>query len=248
METIFLGKELITLQSVDSTNNYAAKMNKQGVLSDGSVIMAYNQENGRGQRGNSWHVAPNMNLTFSIFWKSSGILVSEQFTLSMAMSVGVINYLQHHNVTAHIKWPNDIYVGNKKIAGMLIENSLQGKKVVSSILGLGLNINQCTFEGINATSLSKLKGSKFDIVNELRLLLSFLEPELLKLRTQNLKPLKGKYFESLIGYQTSFKYKLMDSDHALVGIIKDVRDNGEIVIETNGLEQAFDLKEIVFIR
>lgn len=246
METILFGNELITLQSIDSTNNYAANMNKQGLLADGAVIMAYNQTNGRGQRGNSWKVESSKNLTFSIFWKSSSILVSEQFKLSMALSLGIINYLKANQVDARIKWPNDIYVGKEKIAGILIENSLRGNKIANSIIGVGLNLNQTNFGSFSATSLSKLTGSEYDIDKELTVLLTFIEPELLKLRSITEVSLKNLYYESLIGYQDDFEYVIAGTETICTGRIIEVKSDGKVLVLSNNQESEFDLKEIVF--
>ena len=146
------------LDIVDSTNNEAKRQIKS--LNHMSVISSFHQTAGRGQRGNSWRSEKGMNLTFSIVIKYGAdgygdLNPSNQFLISKVTSLAVTEFLKRFGIDAQIKWPNDIYVKNKKIAGILIEHALQGNTMAYSIIGIGLNVNQLNFDSnlFNPTSI-----------------------------------------------------------------------------------------------
>jgi len=143
--------DIIWLESVDSTNEEAKR--RISDIDNLSVLSALEQTEGRGQRGNTWTSNAGENLLFSIVLKLSpddsglGVLdARNQFALNEIAALSVVDFLRSHEIQAQIKWPNDIYVGSRKICGILIENSLRGKHVSSSIIGIGLNINQRNFD------------------------------------------------------------------------------------------------------
>ncbi len=146
-------KTLHWLKITQSTNLDA--MQAKDSASDGTVWAAEFQSSGRGQRGNKWESAACENLTFSILFKPSAIPASGQFVITQVAALGVVDYLRKHGVSAKIKWPNDVYVGDRKICGMLIENILHGDRMSVSVCGIGLNILQREFplELPNPTSL-----------------------------------------------------------------------------------------------
>ena len=143
--------DIIWLDTTDSTNEEA----RRNILSldNLSVVSAYSQTAGRGQRGNSWSSVPGENLTFSVVMKyghESGLVsplrACDQFAVSEAAALAVVDLLASHDIEAKIKWPNDIYVSDRKICGILIENSVCDGSMASSIIGIGLNVNQTTFD------------------------------------------------------------------------------------------------------
>ena len=141
--------DIIWLDTVDSTNDEARR--RISDLDNLSVLSALEQTAGRGQRGNSWAARAGENLTFTIVLKyGHGALPSvravDQFTISEITALTVVDLLASHGIEAKIKWPNDIYVGNKKICGILIENSVREGMLSSSIIGIGLNVNQTEFD------------------------------------------------------------------------------------------------------
>ena len=135
--------DIIWLESVDSTNDEAKRHISD--IDNLSVLSALEQTAGRGQRGNSWTSAPGENLMFSIVLKSPALMAEEHFALNEIAALSVSEFLSTYGIKAQIKWPNDIYVDEKKICGILIENSFRGKSISSSIIGIGLNINQRNF-------------------------------------------------------------------------------------------------------
>ena len=140
--------KVLRLDSVDSTNSEAKR--KIAALGNMSVIAAYEQTLGRGQRGNIWLSEPGQNLTFSIVLKYGQMQVKmkaqEQFKISEITALSVVDLLAEYGIEARIKLPNDIYVGDRKICGILIEHALQGESLEHSIVGVGLNVNQVMFD------------------------------------------------------------------------------------------------------
>ena len=135
--------DIIWLQSVDSTNEEAKRHISD--IDNLSVLSAWEQTAGRGQRGNTWTSNAGENLMFSIVLKSPVLMAEDHFALNEIAALSVADFLSTYGIKAEIKWPNDIYVGEKKICGILIENSFRGKTIPSSIIGIGLNINQRNF-------------------------------------------------------------------------------------------------------
>ena len=157
--------------TVDSTNTRL--MTDRQDCNDGTVYAALFQTAGRGQKGNRWESRPGENLTFSILFKPEALPAAEQFLLSQVVALGLVDYLAGKGVTATIKWPNDIYTGDRKICGTLIEPVLAGGRVSAAVAGIGLNINQLEFDPAlpNPTSLRRETGRQYDIKEELPKLL-----------------------------------------------------------------------------
>lgn len=162
--------DTIWLKDTISTN-YTLKA-QASELDNLSVIAAYEQSKGRGQGDHSWHSVAGENLTFSILLRFEDLQVSESVRINHIIAVAIRNYLLTHNICARIKHPNDIWVDDKKICGILIENLLREKRIEQSVVGIGLNINQDKWpeELPNPISLSQLTGIKYDIKAELELL------------------------------------------------------------------------------
>lgn len=138
--------KIIWLDEAGSTNSVLADLARTGKADDGTVLAARCQSAGRGQRGNSWESAPGLNLTFSVLFAGRDIDVSQHFYVSEAVALAVADCIAEELVSADelvsVKWPNDIYVGDRKICGILIENVLNGRRVLRSIAGVGVNVNQ----------------------------------------------------------------------------------------------------------
>lgn len=155
---------LIALDSVNSTSSYLAGIAE--TMPHGTVVSAYAQTAGRGQRGNSWESEPGANLTFSMLLRPDGIRAAEQFSLSEAVALGIASALRHYlpDTAVCIKWPNDIYAADRKICGILIENSLLGSCIRHSIAGIGINVNQTVWrsDAPNPVSMAQIAGHGFD--------------------------------------------------------------------------------------
>lgn len=160
--------DIIWFDEVDSTNVRLTHCKR--FHPTGTIFAALSQSAGRGQKGNIWHSARGSNLTFSILFKPHSIPAGSQFAICEAVSLALADYLASKRISCRIKWPNDIYVGDRKICGILIENTLSGEGVASSIIGIGFNLNQTYFppDVPNATSLSLLTGGIYNLKGELK--------------------------------------------------------------------------------
>ncbi|MCB0507905.1 MAG: biotin--[acetyl-CoA-carboxylase] ligase [Bacteroidetes bacterium] len=258
--TLFTGKFLLHLPTVDSTNNYAKEWIAKNSPINGTVIIADEQVAGRGQKGNVWISEAGKNLTFSVIYKTDFLLATEQFWLNIAVSLGVWSAVEkqlnaHKEIEngAHslptktsIKWPNDIYVSNEKIAGILIENTIQGQYLKQSVIGIGCNVNQQHFpENLNATSLCLLLKNEIDKLSFFLMMLEEIERFYLLLKERKLERLKKEYIDNLFRYNVTSNYK---KDEILFeGKIIDVDANGYLVMETENGIQQFGFKEISFV-
>jgi len=157
--------KIICLESVDSTNEYL--MREADLLEAPVLVAAKCQTAGHGQRGNSWESAPGENLTFSILVRPVAFSPMLQFHISEAVALAVVDFLANHGIEAKVKWPNDIYVGDRKICGILIRHSIAGDSIAYSVLGVGINVNQTEFlsDAPNPVSMAMVSGEKYPVEN-----------------------------------------------------------------------------------
>jgi len=248
--TLFVGQNLIKLSEVDSTNNYLKLLvSKSEPLPEGTVIMADNQFAGRGQQHNLWQSEPGKNLTFSLYLKPVFLPIQQQFLLNMAISVALNNALaQFIGEEVKIKWPNDIYYQELKLGGILIENMLSGQTYKSGIIGIGLNVNQLEFSGDlkgRAISLSQILHKNVDLTALLAVICSHIESQYLKLRANSYFLLQGEYQQKLLRFRQISKYRY--NGRIIEGMITAVTEKGLLMIQSNGIEKAYNFKEVEFI-
>lgn len=240
-----IGKKIIRLDSVDSTNNYTANLIIEGKLGSGTVIMADEQTAGRGQRGAKWTSNAGENLLFTLFIEPDNMSVENQAALTHFASLSIVEVLRKIGISAQIKWPNDILVGQKKIAGILIENTIRKGKISSSIIGIGLNVNQKFFPDLNATSINLLNGSYVSINETLFSLIQVMNSFWIEIENCEFQKLKSKYLENL--YLIDQVADFEDKGGKFQGKIKGTSPEGYLLIEKKGELKKFDLKEIRFI-
>ncbi len=237
---------LYWLNSVDSTNEELKRRLKSGSqVYDLDAVFAKYQTNGKGQRGNSWESEHASNLTFSMYLQPNNLSTSKAFSLNKVVSVLIVDYLKSLGLKKlSIKWPNDILVGEKKICGILIENSIAQSFVLESIIGIGLNVNQQLFAtAAYATSIyNELKEEMtVELVGEdllvfLNSIHHFLyRPELLNER----------YHELLFGLHQERSF--VKNGCIEKGIIQRVNQNGELMVEFDGELLSFQQKELGFM-
>lgn len=249
MNTLFVGQNHIHLTNTDSTNNHALRLLSEGDLAEGTVISTDDQSDGRGQRGNSWLMKPFKNLALSIILKPSFISTGEQFMLSKVISLATAETIKqclidnNADIMVKIKWPNDIIVNNKKIAGILIENTINGNNIKYSIAGIGINVN-AKIEIENTTSMIEVLNTEIDLQHLIKTLCSFIEKYYLLLRSSP-EQISREYITQL--------YRLKEEHHFIInniktkGIIEGVAFDGKLLLKINDQLSAFDLKEIQFI-
>lgn len=245
MNSTFIGHQKIWLESVDSTNNFAANLLNKGDVQHGTVILADNQYNGRGQRGTTWQSLSGKNLTFSVVILPERLLVKDQFKLTQIASLALVELLKSYSVDAKIKWPNDILVSGVKVCGMLIENQLSGDKVKHSVMGIGLNVNQNSFDVENATSLMLQTGihtNREEVLEKLLTILNRLYR--LYIESNTLSDLTENYLSKL-WLLNEEKVFLIDGVEQRA-MISGVSPEGYLLMETVNGEKAFDLKQVKF--
>jgi BirA family biotin operon repressor/biotin-[acetyl-CoA-carboxylase] ligase len=239
------GKEIIHLSDIDSTNNFAAKLLSENLCQNGAVIMADVQTQGKGQRGNIWLSESGKNLLSSFVFKPDNLSVENQIALTWATSLSLLQTLRNFNIEALIKWPNDIFVGGKKIAGILIENQLQASRISCSIIGIGLNVNQTFFEDLKATSLLLETNQIVEPRTFLNLLAHEMNEQFDLINTSNFEFLKSEYESNLFQMNELRSYE--DEFGEFVGKIIGTTNEGKILIEKSNAIQSYGLKEVVFL-
>lgn len=240
-----IGRQIIHLDRVDSTNNYTANLIKTGQIASGTVILADEQFAGRGQRDAQWHTQAGENLTFSLFLDSVNLSVDRRFVLTQLVSMSLLDLCAKLGLPVKIKWPNDIYCGDRKIAGVLIENQLQGDRVKSTIIGVGLNVNQDEFHGFKATSLFIETGvHRFpkEILYSYTLSFNAMWQKYMDGRYDRLKV---DYLKNL--YQLGVQARFSDAHGEFTGAIVDVEESGRLVIRKGSEDCAYEIKEVSFM-
>lgn len=244
--TLFLGKEVIYMPSCHSTNDLATDYVRKGDKKEGIIFITDNQTKGKGQRGNTWQSEQNKNLTFSIYLKPDRLPIAKQFYLNMVASLAVAQtiryYLPESNVK--VKWPNDVLVANKKISGILIENSLSGTAINSAVIGIGLNVNQKAFGPTRASSLMLESSKEFFLPSVLERLVNALEANYLLLKSGQFEQLKNEYLAMLYGYQRKVRLR---AEHEFDGSIVDLEENGLLHVLSDHQRYVFDFKEVSFL-
>ncbi|MCC7453399.1 MAG: biotin--[acetyl-CoA-carboxylase] ligase [Crocinitomix sp.] len=234
----------IHLDTVDSTNNYAANLCKMSNLVNGTTILTKSQFNGRGQRGATWQSEPDKNLIFSTVIYPS-LSVKRIFYLNICVSLSLTKTLKDLGIQAKVKWPNDVYIGNRKVAGILIENQLSGKLVQTSVIGVGLNVNQVNFPpDIRATSLSCEMGQVFELDVIFNQFFGYLDFYLDKLMDGHFEFLLARYYEVL--YQVNEWCTYQDKNGSFQGMIKGIDEDGRLVVKLSEEIRKYAIKEIEF--
>ncbi len=238
--------QFIHLNSTHSTNIYAFELLRQKSIVEGTVITTDYQEKGKGQQGQKWESERVKNLQFSLVMFPK-LEVDKQFKLSQLVAISLKEWLDTMAVAdAKIKWPNDILVNGKKIAGVLIENSIQGREISHSVIGIGINVNQEVFSNFErpATSLKLELDRSCDR--------QFLLDEFLQVfRTRYIQFMVGQlnlnqlYLNSLFGFGKPQHYK--DAEGDFLGVILGVLPLGKLQVNRNGRLKSYDLKELRFL-
>lgn len=151
----------VVLPEVDSTNSWLAR--NAASIAETTLVAAREQTAGRGQRGNTWEAEPGANLTFSVLWRPASFDPARQFAISEAFALAIADTLADlYGIEARVKWPNDIYVGDRKLCGILIEHAVIGRRIERTIAGAGININQTVFRSPapNPVSVAQITGRK----------------------------------------------------------------------------------------
>lgn len=237
-----IGDTVTYLRTVDSTNNYAMAKVHEGLAMHGDAFIAFEQTAGKGQRGKKWLTAPGENLILSIIVQP-GLLLPQQFGLSMAAAIACRETLQQYfNDDMAIKWPNDLYWNDRKAGGILIENIIRKEQWLYAIVGIGLNINQVTFDvkGLKPVSLKQLTGKHYDVNLVARQLFVHFEEALRSLHA-NADNILQRYNEAL--YKRDTVVTLKHQNILSQATIKGVDQWGEL-ITFSGMEKRYKVGEV----
>jgi BirA family transcriptional regulator, biotin operon repressor / biotin---[acetyl-CoA-carboxylase] ligase len=244
---LIAGTQIIHLEHTRSTSSHLNELLQQKNITEGTVISAGEQTEGRGQMGNKWYSAAGKNLTFSFVLYPQYLMLREQFMLNMAISLAMHDFLKRLVSDCYIKWPNDIYISHKKIAGILVENSITGEQIRQSIAGIGFNVNETDFPPFlpNPTSLSLETGRRYDTEEVLEELLDFLDVRLLQLRSGKHSYLRNAYIEKLYRFEKPYLFEV--NKETLEGVIKGVDEEGRLLVEIENSLRSFSFKEIKYL-
>ncbi len=245
-QRLIIGNKILKLSEVDSTNRYLKELIINSNQAEGVVVITNSQTNGVGQRGNVWCSEMNKNITFSILLKPK-IDVRKQFELTQVISLAIINFFNSIGIKGTIKWPNDIFIDNEKVGGMLIENTIREGKIIDSIIGVGLNINQTEFPKniVNASSLKLKTDLHYNLENILEELLNFIDKEYLAYKTNLKKQLHSDYLDNLFRFNELNYFEI--KGEKIEAIITGIDESGKLILNINNLKQSFDLKEVKFL-
>lgn len=245
--TQFIGQRMVYEAICASTNSLAVQCLDKTNLPAGTVVITDHQYQGRGQRGRVWHSEPNKNLTFSVVLYPTFLAAQQSFALNIITTLAIQHVLALYIPNGlSIKWPNDIYYQEKKLGGILIENMLEKHKLKTSIIGIGLNVNQVHFTLPAATSLSLVCQHTFSLQQLLAQILARLESNYLQLQAQDMAPLQAAYLEHM--YWVDEIHVFQDENHTFQGKIKGIDAVGRLMIEkADGTSKHYTMQEVTFI-
>jgi len=252
LNTLFVGKVAQHFPTLASSNDFAINLVAKTKPIEGTVISTAFQSKGKGQIGSSWFSSAGKNLLQSIIFYPKWLSVQDQFLLSQAMALAVADTLNIFSpIKATVKWPNDVYINDKKIAGILIQNGLLNSKISWSVVGIGLNVNEESFPDYlrQAASLKSLFNTHLNIENVQFTLYQYVEQRYLQLKSAP-KKIAKQYLQNLYQYQSWAKYQNAQSGKIFNGQIIGINKSGHLAVrkEDNlNTVHYFDLKEIVFL-
>ncbi|MEM9987611.1 MAG: biotin--[acetyl-CoA-carboxylase] ligase [Bacteroidota bacterium] len=230
-----------------STNSYAMEL-LENRAAEGTVIWADEQYAGRGQKGNAWKVEPGLNLTFSLILHPD-LALNKLYAISKVAALAL-----HDTIVAHlppvqvwIKWPNDLLIYHRKVAGILIENQLEGSRLRSSVMGMGLNLNQRSWPEdlqAKATSLAEWSRERLDPRAVLFELLESIERYYALVQAGQFQALDQAYLGHLYGYQREVKVWI--DEKLTAAQLLGVEPSGRLVLSIEGKQRSFDVKELSF--
>lgn len=240
-------KNILVIDSTDSTNNYAMALIQKGIATDGSAVFAMEQTNGRGRRGRQWKSKKGDNIILSISLQMQWLPILQQFQLSVAVALGCFDLLSKYAPgKASVKWPNDLFLNDTKAGGILIENTIKGTLWQWAVIGVGLNINQADFEAtnLNATSLRMATKKTFHVLQ--------LAEELYEFILKRIEDLKSDHFLSMLEtynqhlFARNKEVMLRQNGNIFETKIMGVTDAGQLITRDE-IERKFNFDEVEFL-
>ncbi len=251
LTTLFTGRKQILLDEVDSTNKKMTSILQHGSLPEGTVVRTGYQSSGKGQGNNQWHSEAGKNLLVSFLFYPDFIPAAEIFDWNRAVALAITDAIKLFAVdpnSVYIKWPNDVYIGDEKLGGLLLENTISGSTLRQSIVGIGINVNQTEFPETlpNPVSLIKHLGQTISINNLFHEISNALERRYLQCKRKDMTSLRAHYLERLYRMQVRASFEAAGS--AFHGTISGVSREGRLEIQhDDGTVKSYDLKEVRFL-
>ena len=241
------GNQVVFIEECDSTNDLALEYQRETSTQHPLIILTKKQKKGRGQRGNFWHADRGKSLTFSILWYPEELAISNQFLLNKVCSLAVAKTLIDLGINdVKVKWPNDIYIGVKKVAGILIENFAKGALIKSSVMGIGLNVDVPSQREFVSTSIADhidvdLRREDFlvRIVKNLDYFFDVIDASKLDI--------DGVYTDNLFLFGERAEYENPSGDK-FVGVNRGVNDQGLLCLEVNQTLEEFSFQKVKFVK
>jgi BirA family transcriptional regulator, biotin operon repressor / biotin---[acetyl-CoA-carboxylase] ligase len=239
---------IIKLDCVDSTNNYATQRIVREGWNEGTIVLANEQSKGKGQKNNSWESEKGKNLLASIVLYPNFLPVQSQFEVSKVVALAVHDVISLYVDNVTIKWPNDIYIGDRKISGILIENAIIGNEISWVIAGIGININQIEFrsDAPNPVSLSMITGREYNLDEITKQFLHSISYWYKLLKSNTVGIIDKSFLEKLYRFNEEVQFR--DDEEIFTGKIIGVNELGQLIIEKqNGMVKAYGFKEVAFL-
>lgn len=240
--------EVFSFSSLESTNTKLKELLLERELPEFSVVITRNQTAGRGQIGNSWESEADKNLTFSIVLYPHFVKIHKQFRITQLVTTALADVLAPLIPGLSIKWPNDIYAGDKKLAGILIENTLTGPIISSTIVGIGLNVNQEVFlsDAPNPVSMKMITGNHYDIDSLFQQIRQAFFIRYIQWLQYGIKPIKKEYFRQL--YRNDGFFAFRDDNGTFTAKIDSVQETGHLLLtDLSGNQRIYAFKEVAFV-
>jgi len=235
----------IRLSETDSTNKYMQMVATSENAASGSVVVADYQTSGRGQMGNSWESEAGRNLTFSVLFLPTDLPAGKPFVIAEAVALSVKYTLDKHIPCVAVKWPNDIYYKDSKIAGILIENVINQGKISQSVIGIGLNVNQMDFRSPNSISMRQITLINYDLMTILDDFLMIFNEFCRKINYSEFDTIHADYVNSL--YRKEGFHLFSDSNGTFEAEIHDIEPSGHLILKKrNGSLSKYAFKEVSF--
>jgi BirA family biotin operon repressor/biotin-[acetyl-CoA-carboxylase] ligase len=236
--------KFIILEKVDSTNNYAMAMVKNNDAMAGDTVFAEEQTAGKGRRGKLWESSPRKNIVMSIVEQMQWLPANDHFKLSVAVATACLDFVSKYiTQNLKIKWPNDIFINDRKAGGILIQNIVKGNLWQWAIIGVGINVNQINFSNakIKATSLKKITQADYDVVKLSQQLSGIIHQQIQKIKEQKFEVLLSQYNENL--YCRNKIVKLKKGPIVFNTRIKQVSSTGQLITK-DAMEREFEFDEV----
>ena len=239
----------IILPETDSTNSRLRELIREKQLAEFSFVRAEYQTAGRGQVGNSWESERGKNLLMSFLVLPKKLDVHRQFFLSMAVSIAIVETVSEYIDNVCIKWPNDIYVGDRKLVGILIENNLRGAQIAETIVGLGLNVNQLQFvsNAPNPVSMSQITGQSYDVQTVANQIIAEAKDWIAQVNAEAWDTISSRYM-SLLYRNDGALHAFRDAQGAFRARIVSIMPDGRLVLlDEHGTQRHYFFKEVEYV-